>query len=240
MLCSGASPTSIPIRIPNLTISNVSLDTALTPSQLAQAIPNELNTNIAVIGGSHSAILVLMNLFNLSQTTHPKLRVTWFTRSSLLYAEYKDGWILYDNTGLKGQAADFARAQLEDDKLPYSPAGQVIQKVDTGSHEKQKYAQLLPTCSHIVHAVGFAPNTPPMLTRNGRPLGRISYDHLTGDFVDEKGEQVKGLFGAGIAYPERVTDNAGNVEYSVGLWKFMKYLKRVVPQWIGKSEHQKL
>lgn len=60
-----------------------------------------------------------------------------------------DGWILRDNTGLKGLAADFARAQLEDDMLPTSPAGRVIEKIDCGGGESREAAQYraeLPSC----------------------------------------------------------------------------------------------
>jgi hypothetical protein len=34
---------------------------------------------------------------------------------------------------------------------------------------------------------------------------------------------IPGLFGAGIAFPERVVDPHGNEEYAVGFWKFMKF-----------------
>jgi len=49
----------------------------------------------------------------------------------------------------------------------------------------------------------------------------------------EDGRKVlPGLFGAGIAWPERVTDPHGNVEMAVGFWKFMRYVRRVVPSWV--------
>jgi len=37
--------------------------------------------------------------------------------------------------------------------------------------------------------------------------------------------------GVYIAWPNRVTDPEGNVEYAVGLAKFMSFLKEVVPNW---------
>ena len=37
------------------------------------------------------------------------------------------------------------------------------------------------------------------------------------------GEKIAGLFGADIAFPERVVDPEGNVEYAVGLWTFVKF-----------------
>ena len=60
---------------------------------------------------------------------------------------------------------------------------------------------------------------------------RTAFDPLTGGFRDEKGDEIRGLYGAGIAWPNRVTDPEGNVEYAVGLAKFMSFLKEVVPSW---------
>lgn len=43
--------------------------------------------------------------------------------------------------------------------------------------------------------------------------------------------KVPGMYGAGIAWPERVKDPHGNVEFAVGFKKFMKFVKRVSPAW---------
>lgn len=143
-----------------------------------------------------------------------------------------DGWILRDNTGLKGLAADFARAQLEDGVLGTSPAGQVVEKVDCGNgKEAEMYGKYLPECSHIVHAVGFTRDPLPQLVKAGRPLA-MEFDHESGQFHEQAGgKAIPGLFGAGIAFPERVVDPYGNVEYAVGFFKFMKFLKKVTPAW---------
>jgi hypothetical protein len=66
----------------------------------------------------------------------------------------------------------------------------------------------------------------------------LVYDHETAEFTDKQGKKIPGLYGAGIAYPEKVVDPEGNVEYAVGLAKFMKYLKRVVPNWNGGPASQ--
>ena len=236
ILCTGAAPTGIPLSVPGLQLTQIHLETMFQPTQLVKIIPPSTPTTIAVIGASHSAILVLLNLFHLAQRSHPHLRVRWFTRNALKYALYEDGKIYYDNTGLKGLAADFAREQLEDDKLPTSPAGKFITKIDCSRDEKAAYKQHLPECTHVVHAVGFTTNPLPKLTRNGKALGTPTYDHLNGGFADAQGKSIPGLFGAGIAFPEKVTDPAGHPELSVGLWKFMTYLKRVVPTWMGEAE----
>lgn len=234
ILCTGSHPTNIAVPVPDLDIQPLDLDTVLKPSELAEILPTQDPSTIAVVGASHSAILALMNLIQLARSTHKNLRIKWFTRHPLRYAEYKDGWILRDNTGLKGLAADFARAQLEEDKLSTSQAGEVLTKIDCSGgsiRESAQYHQHLPGCSHIVQAVGFTRDPLPHLVANGSPLA-MEFDHGTGKFHEQgDGPVIPGLYGAGIAFPERVVDPQGNVEYAVGFFKFMKFLKRVCPSW---------
>ncbi|KAK1139099.1 Monooxygenase AgnR1 [Aspergillus melleus] len=237
VLCTGSSPSQASIPISGLDIQRLDLDVVLKPSDLVTQLPHNLPQTVAVVGASHSAILALLNLVELARTSHPQLRVKWFTRHPLRYAEYMDGWILRDNTGLKGLAADFARQQLEDEQLPQSEAGQFITKVDCGGgqeNEIAQYQQHLPSCSHLVQAVGFTRDPLPELSVDGESL-ELEFDSESGGFQDRKGRQVPGLHGAGIAFPERVVDPYGNVEHAVGFWKFMKYLKRVSPQWTASQ-----
>lgn len=63
-------------------------------------------------------------------------------------------------------------------------------------------------------------------------LTTLEYNHTTGAFADQDGKEVQGLFGAGIAFPEKVVDKEKNVEYAVGLFKFKNYLERVMPDWV--------
>lgn len=236
ILCTGSHPTNVPVPVAGLKITRIDLDTVLKPSELATTLSTTTPTTVAVIGASHSAILALLNLVTLARESHPHLRVKWFTRHPLRYAEYMDGWILRDNTGLKGLAADFARAQLEDGKLPTSPAGKVIEKIDCGGGEARETAQYrahLPDCSHIVHAVGFTRDPLPQLARDNEALS-LEFDHGSGKFHERgDGPVIPGLFGAGIAFPERVIDPYGNVEYAVGFWKFMNFVKKVTPSWVS-------
>lgn len=238
ILCTGSSPTILPIPIPGLSIERLDLDMVLKPSELAIYLRKDIPQTIAVVGASHSAILASLNLVDLARSSHPQLRIKWFTRHPLRYAEYKDGWILRDNTGLKGLAADFARQQLEDDRLPKSEAGRFVTKIDCGGGAEKETAQYqahLPSCSHIVQAVGFTRDPLPELTIDGgKELLVPEFDHETGGFVDQKnGRVVRGLYGAGIAFPEQVVDPCGNVEYAVGFWKFMRFVQRVCPSWVG-------
>ncbi|KAI1354346.1 hypothetical protein F5Y01DRAFT_273841 [Xylaria sp. FL0043] len=246
-LCTGSAPVSkaLPaIEKMGQNLSPVDLDIALTPSILAKTFDPAAKATVAVIGASHSAILVLMNFVNLASSSHPHLRIKWFTRNKLRYAEYKDGWILRDNTGLKGQAAEWARQNLDEDTFPNSPVSKVITKVWTAGREEEAYAAEFPKCTHVVQAVGYARNPLPSLEAIGKDGGppkslQVEYDNINGRFYTPDGSKseqarryVPGLFGAGIAFPERVTDPLGNVEYAVGFWKFMKFVKRVVPDWV--------
>jgi hypothetical protein len=248
-LCTGSIPiwasVSTISRKDLLNLEFVDLDDALDPSKLAKAFDREVKATVAVIGASHSAILVLMNLVALASSTHPHLRIKWFTRHKLRYAEYMDGWILRDNTGLKGQAAEWAHQNLDDEKLPHSPAGKFITKVSTaGGKEEEVYASEMPECTHLLQAVGYSPAPLPRIEIIGKDGSsprqlKVGFDNSNGRFFEENDSSspnekiyVPGLYGAGIAFPERVTDPHGNVEYAVGFWKFMKFVKRVVPSWV--------
>jgi alpha-1,3/alpha-1,6-mannosyltransferase len=228
-LCTGSNPATGPLPLSGF--EELGLDPALNPPLLARTLPSDKPLTIGVIGASHSAILVLRNLYNLASTTHSKLRIKWFTRHPLRYAEERDGWIFRDNTGLKGDVAVWAKENLEEDRLPSSDVSNYLEKIATSKEKEQEdYKKHLPGCTHVVQAIGFKQNKLPVIEKNGSKL-EINYDHMTGGFRDGKGERVKGLYAAGIAWPERVVDPEGNTEYAVGLWKFMNYLKRVVPQW---------
>ena len=77
----------------------------------------------------------------------------------------------------------------------------------------------LPQCTTAIQAIGF--------NRRHIPTeGLLTYSHN-----DKSGIIAPGLFGCGIAFPETTVDTFGNVEASVGMWKFMNYLNRVVPVW---------
>lgn len=239
VLCTGSSPIeplSGIVSSYSPGISRIHLDTALNPPLLSSSLPAEVETTIAVIGASHSAILVLVNLCRLASTTHPNLHVKWFTRhKALRYAEYKDGWILRDNTGLKGRVAAWANQNLDQDVFLSSPVSKTVTKLWTPAEEGEHiYRAELPGCTHVVQAVGYQRDTLPRLTASDKtePLD-VQHDGLTGRFSSpgEGSQYVPGLFGAGIAFPERVTDPLGNEEHAVGLWKFMQFCDRVVPSW---------
>ena len=179
-----------------------------------------------------------MNLYQLATTAqHKMITIKWFTRHPLQYAEYKKDregreWILHDNTGLKGIAAQFAKDQLE--TLPTSDAGKFITHFDLGKgQESSQYEKQLPDCTHIVHAVGFTREKLPDISCDGVPIDRVEFDHCTGCFVDgTSGRVIQGLHGAGIAFPELIITDFEK-SFNVGLAKFMAFLQRVVPSWVA-------
>lgn len=230
VLCTGSAPTRGPLPVSN--VEDIHLDTALSPTKISQVLPQDQALTVGVVGASHSAILVLRNLHNLASSTHPSLRIKWFTRHPLRYAEERDGWILRDNTGLKGEVATWAKDNLEEDKLPSSLVSRHLEKISTTKgDEEEVYKRELADCTHVVQAIGYKVEPLPSLSVEGKAI-EPKFDNVSAAFTDAKtGTTVKGLYGAGIAFPERVVDPEGNTEYAVGLFKFMKFLKRVVPEW---------
>lgn len=237
--CTGSTPTVSPLPAAMLSQPmNLDLDIALRPTNLRVQLPRNRPICVGVIGASHSAILVLMNLVQLRVNSHPDLSVRWFTRrKNLRYAVDKGDWILFDNTGLKGISAQFARDQLEGDKISEGPISEIITQVlCAGGPDKEiaAYTQELPACDYLVQAVGYTRNPLPGIHDS------LRFNHETGRFMENMANNpVPGLFGAGIAFPERVVDRAGNVEMSVGFIKFMRFLKRVMPAWVKEYNDSK-
>lgn len=241
VFCTGSSPNNspLPVYVPHL--RNLDLDTALSPSRLRAALASEGPTTISVIGASHSAILVLMNLYNIAASSKPDLRIRWFTRHPLRYAQEMDGWILLDNTGLKGDAATWAKENLEPETFDKSDVSKYIERISYEAGDEQgTFEERIPGSQFYVQAIGYSRNPLPTLkTSSGKEI-TPQFDHEKGsfDYVREKGSgapdelsRVPGLFGAGIAFPERVKDPHGNVEMAVGFGKFMNFVKRVVNDW---------
>lgn len=178
-----------------------------------------------------------MNLYEIAKQYPEQIRIRWFPRSETLkYAEQRDGYILNDNTGLKGRAAEFARTNLDGDALATSPAGEFIERhVLLGSKDDQQktLSSGLKGCAYLVQAIGYTRGKLPSTVVGGREVTEegLRVNPRTGAL----GEDGDGLYGAGIAFPEEVDTPEGGREMAVGMWKFMNYLKRVVPEWVEKT-----
>ena len=97
---------AVPKKLDYPQLKEIPLEVALDPEKLAQE-PLE-NATIAVFGSSHSSMIALPHLLR-----HPVEKVINFYRSPLRYAVYLDDWILFDDSGLKGQAAVWARENID-------------------------------------------------------------------------------------------------------------------------------
>jgi urease gamma subunit len=276
--CTGTRPrtTDLPLSIDRLTV-----ETALSPSRLALLLPREEARTVAVVGSGHAAVLVLRNLFRMAAISHRRLRIRWFTRTErLTYAEkdpyYDDEeWlgevpgvgeeavverrITNEHTGLLGEAAWFARTQLEGDKLEKSDAGAFIKRFvlpagEKGMEEKEREAMEhewmareghLEGVDHMVECIGWErarlPEVRPGLGPFRGPIGkpkRLIFNALTGTFFPSGGrrDQVVGLFGAGSAFPELVPTTKGWREPAISVWNFMRFVKKMVPRWVEATK----
>lgn len=163
------------------------------------------DNTVALFGSSHSAILIMKNLLECG------VKVINFYRSSLRYALHLEDQILFDNTGLKGSTAAWAKTVLHG-KLPA-----LLSRVHATQKNIQSY---LSECDKAVYAIGFKTRSLPIEGIN------------PADYIKQIGVIAPGLFGFGIAFPEVQMNSFGMLEERVGLWKFMDYLQRVMPIWL--------
>ncbi|KTC77108.1 FAD-dependent oxidoreductase [Legionella brunensis] len=204
ILATGAVPSSL--NYPGVDI--VPFDIAIDKTRLTAFV--DTNETYAVFGSSHSAIIIVQYLVNLGVK-----KIINFYRSPCRYAIDMGDWILFDNTGLKGQTAAWARENI-DGVLPTN-----LVRYNTSEANIARY---LPECDKVIYAVGFEKRK----------------NIVIGDYEDihhnpQVGIIGPGLFGLGIGYPELRADPYGSVESQVGLWKFMVYLTRVMPLWFKYS-----
>lgn len=201
ILATGASPSKL-----NYTdIDVIPFETAIDKEKLASIVKKD--ETYGVFGSSHSAIIIVRHLVDLGVK-----KVINFYRSPCRYAIELDDYILFDNTGLKGHTAAWARKHI-DGVLPPN-----LIRCNTN---QQDISQYLPQCNKIVYAVGFE-----------KRHDIVIDDYENAQHNPHVGIIGPGLFGLGIAHPEVKADPLGSVEPQVGLWKFMVYLNKVMPTWL--------
>lgn len=201
ILAIGAEPKNLSYLHPAI----IPLQDALNPEKLNAQITAD--DTVAVFGSSHSAVLALRNLMACSVK-----QVINFYQFPLMYAVYLEDWILFDDTGLKGPTAEWARENLD---------GQLPDNLKRVFASTENIEQHLALCDKAIYAVGFERRPLPVI--EGFP--QINY-------MEQSGIIAPGLFGLGIAFPEGKYNPLGMLEYRVGLWKFMDYLLRVLPIWL--------
>lgn len=199
IMATGSEPKSL--NYPS--VKAIDLVTALTPSRLAnQCLASD---TVAVFGSSHSAMIIVRNLVEQGVK-----KIVNFYQSPLKFAVLLDDWILYDDTGLKGETAAWVRENVSSGRL--SQLERFVANKDNIEHH-------LPGCNKVVYAVGFQQR---QMNISGVSLSQ--YDSSNGIIAP-------GLFGVGIGFPIKVTDPFGRHENNVGLWKFLKNLRKTLPIW---------
>lgn len=199
---------SVPKSLSYPGLEEIPLEVALDPGELSQLALD--GATVAVFGSSHSSMIALPNLL---QT--PVRKVINFYRSPLKYAVYLKDWILFDDTGLKGEAARWARENIDG---TYPP------RLHRCWVDGPEFGERLQECSHVVYTVGFERRQLPLTPQ----WGPLTYD-------DSNGILAPGLFGIGIAFPEYRINPLGSGEYRVGLYKFMQLLDDALPLWLRYS-----
>lgn len=213
----------------------VSLDDILQP-EMMHALINK-DDIVAVLGSSHSAMLAIKIMSE--SDVRPK-KVVNFYRSALKFAEYlEDGRIKHDNTGLKGEVADWVRREVGDcdGQVRSTQLGGFLERVCLEGDEQAVYAEHLPECTKIVSAIGYERNLLPEIQVKSTAVTDISYSN-EGQLLDSSvSSKIPGLFGVGIAFPARVTDVDGSPELAVGLWKFIKHTDTVASALVASNKH---
>ncbi len=200
ILATGAVPDDM--HCPD--IEAIPFETAIDKIRLSSVVNTK--ETYAVFGSSHSAIIIINHLVDLGVK-----RIVNFYRSPCRYAVDMGDWILFDNTGLKGHTAQWARQHID---------GVPPNNLDRYISNEANILRFLPECDKAIYAVGFK-------RRDTVTIG--GYKHH--QYNPHVGIIAPGLFGLGIAYPEIKPDIFGSVEAQVGLWKFMVYLNKVLPVW---------
>lgn len=201
ILATGSEPKSLSFQ----GVEEIHLKLALDPDALASTCHKD--DTVAVFGASHSAIIIIRSLIERCDVK----KVINFYLSPLRYAVYLDDCILFDDTGLKGSTATWAREHI-DGKLPA--------KLKRLISNEENIRETFPLCTKAIYATGFQKRLIPI-----EGMHALEYNDRTGIIAP-------GLFGFGIAFPEAKTDRFGTLEYRVGLWKFMAYLDSVLPIWL--------
>jgi len=199
ILAIGSEPKTLPHSI-----QTVPLEIALNEEKLKNTV--QPNDTIAVFGSSHSAILVLAILIK-----HNIKQVINFYRSPHKYAVYLNDWILFDDTGLKGFTAGWAKKHI-DGTFPPNLKRVLVSDI--------RFEESLAACNKAIYAVGFERRKTPVLEQ-----------YKTTHYDDRTGIIAPGLFGLGIAFPQAKYNPLDQLEHRVGLWKFMDYLNSTLPIW---------
>ena len=165
---------AVPKKLDYPGLKEIPVEVALDPVKLADE-PLD-GATVAVFGSSHSTMIALPHLLR-----HPVEKVINFYRSPLRYAVYFDDWILFDDVGLKGKAAEWARQNID---------GVWPDRLERCRISSPDFGDKLAECQRVIYTVGFERRK---LPETGQ-WGELDYNPRNGIIAP-------GLFGVGIAFP---------------------------------------
>lgn len=215
ILATGAQPKTFKLPGKHCNITMIDPNIVFIQSELTHYLQNNPGIKtIAVIGSSHSAALAIMHLLQAGIT------VKQFMNKEYKYAcpaVAPDGteYTLYDNTGLKGDVAQFTKQLLEEIDINSGIYHKRIIRYigNTRADVSNLLEHNLFDCSHVVTTIGYRPSQ--TLLVNDLPISELIHNNTTTAF-----ENIKGLFGIGIAFPQVVKAISGKEEPAVGVEKF--------------------
>lgn len=228
-LCTGCHPKTATSHLPfNPSLTVLDLDECMRLSHLPTVLPKDSKSVVAVIGNSHSGILCCRNMYEISQGNKRSLKVFNFRRRPIKYAKYTESGIVFDNSGLKGSTAEWAKTVMENEPDPDR-----LEEIDSGKAQDEAFQRYLPRCTHIIYAIGYVPSPLPRIYVDGQQKQEIEFDMQSSGFhFRDRPERVPGLYGNGIAFPEKVRDPEGNIEAAVGVAKFFNFAERTKKSWL--------
>ena len=202
ILATGATPKTL--NYGQYCKYEISVTDALKTATLSSHVTQ--NDIVAVFGSSHSAMIIVRDLINIGVK-----KVINFYQSPIKFAVNMGDWILYDNTGLKGDTAKWVKENI------FQQRHSKIERYVSNDSNVQLY---LPLSDKVVYAVGFMRRTP------------ISMDLNLNTYDMNSGILAPGLFGTGIGFPMQTYSPMGHIEMNVGLWKFMQDMRQMMPIWL--------
>lgn len=208
VLATGSHPK--PLNYNSCT--EIGLDKALNKSELIKCLAPD--DTVAVIGGAHSAVLVMKFLCEVKVA-----RVINFYKYPLHYLTPEQQALRIKTCQLHGDPLSGMAAEWAREVLDVNPPSNLL-RVKVCEESLKAW---LPVCTKIIYAAGYEPNALPPVTGIA-----LAHDSATGVIGPH-------LFGIGIAFPEFIDDGKGHCSYRVGLREFMRFAQRVVPEWMHKN-----
>jgi len=195
VMCNGSIHRKLNYNIPEIPI-----EIALNPEKLRKL--DIKNKKIAVFGNSHSGILILKNLYELSCK-----QITNIIKSNIKRPYMNDNNIeIYQESGIRGVGLEWANKFM----VPENKTNIKVVKYDDFDHTSFDY---------VIYSIGLVRRNL-SIKINEKPL-------IIDPAFNETGLLAKNLYGLGVAYPEYYILN-GDTEYKVGIGGFFQRATKIL------------